>query len=74
MYLYFLFLIYRILDDIEMYEQQNPFKLSNYVTMSNFLNHFLYKGILNNLFGMYNKLAIRLDKVPVPRESCPKET
>ncbi|KAK9513093.1 hypothetical protein O3M35_001362 [Rhynocoris fuscipes] len=51
-----------ILDDIEMYEQQNPFKLSDYVTMSNFLNHFLYKGILTNLFdtkgcdGTVNKL------------------
>uniref|UniRef100_A0A0A9Y2C9 HECT-type E3 ubiquitin transferase n=2 Tax=Lygus hesperus TaxID=30085 RepID=A0A0A9Y2C9_LYGHE len=41
-----------ILDDIEMYEQQNPFKLNDFITMSNFLNQFLYKGILNNLFDM----------------------
>lgn len=34
-----------------MYEQQNPFKLTDFITMSNFLNQFLYKGILNNLFG-----------------------
>ncbi|KAL1132531.1 hypothetical protein AAG570_010486 [Ranatra chinensis] len=39
-----------ILDDIEMYEQQSPFKLVDFINMSNFLNLFLYKGILNNLF------------------------
>ncbi|XP_014255272.1 ubiquitin-protein ligase E3B isoform X1 [Cimex lectularius] len=41
-----------ILDDVEMYEQQNPFKLTDYVSMSAFLNTFLYKGILNSLFDM----------------------
>lgn len=41
-----------ILDDIEMYEQQNPFKLCDFIALSNFLNTFLYKGILNNLFDM----------------------
>ena len=45
------FLILRILDDIEMYEQQNPFKLTDFINMANFLNQFMYRGILNNLFG-----------------------
>ncbi|KAJ8948179.1 hypothetical protein NQ318_010452 [Aromia moschata] len=39
-----------ILDDMEMYEQQNPFKLNDFVVMSNFLNAFLYKAVLGNLF------------------------
>lgn len=42
---------FRILDDLEMYEQQKPFRLTDYVNMSTFLNHFLYKGVLGNLFG-----------------------
>uniref|UniRef100_A0A1B6DG25 Ubiquitin-protein ligase E3B n=1 Tax=Clastoptera arizonana TaxID=38151 RepID=A0A1B6DG25_9HEMI len=41
-----------ILDDIEMYEQQQPFTLNDYIVMSTFLNLFLYKGILNNLFDI----------------------
>lgn len=41
-----------ILDDIEMYEQQKPFSVSDYVAMSTFLNQFLYKGIVNNLFDV----------------------
>lgn len=45
------FYFIRILDDMEMYEQQEPFKLTDFVTMSYFLNQFLYKAVLNNLFG-----------------------
>ncbi|KAG8042714.1 hypothetical protein G9C98_005354 [Cotesia typhae] len=41
-----------ILDDMEMYEQQDPFKLTDFVTMSYFLNQFLYKAVLNNLFDV----------------------
>ncbi|PNF41016.1 hypothetical protein B7P43_G08820 [Cryptotermes secundus] len=41
-----------ILDDLEMYEQQKPFRLTDYVNMSTFLNHFLYKGVLGNLFDV----------------------
>ena len=41
----------RILDDLEMYEQQTPFRLTDYVNISSFLNCFLYKGVLGNLFG-----------------------
>jgi len=41
----------RILDDMEMYEQQDPFKLTDFVAMSYFLNQFLYKAVLINLFG-----------------------
>ncbi|XP_015600022.1 ubiquitin-protein ligase E3B isoform X2 [Cephus cinctus] len=41
-----------ILDDIEMYEQQDPFKLTDFITMSYFLNQFLYKAVLNNLFDV----------------------
>ncbi|XP_054008078.1 ubiquitin-protein ligase E3B isoform X2 [Hylaeus anthracinus] len=39
-----------ILDDMEMYEQQEPFKITDFVTISYFLNQFLYKAVLNNLF------------------------
>ncbi|CAH1986182.1 unnamed protein product [Acanthoscelides obtectus] len=39
-----------ILDDMEMYEQQNPFNLSDFVVMSNFLNVFLYRAVMGNLF------------------------
>lgn len=53
--------IYRILDDVEMYEQQNPFKISDFLVLSNFLNTFLYKAVLGNLFGIvYNFLFIFL--------------
>uniref|UniRef100_A0A1Y1M0Y6 HECT-type E3 ubiquitin transferase n=2 Tax=Photinus pyralis TaxID=7054 RepID=A0A1Y1M0Y6_PHOPY len=41
-----------ILDDMEMYEQQNPFKLGDFVTVSSFLNLFLYNGVLGNLFDL----------------------
>lgn len=50
--------LFRILDDMEMYEQQDPFKLSDFVTISYFLNQFLYKAVLNNLFGGYYNLCI----------------
>lgn len=41
-----------ILDDMEMYEQQEPFKLTDFISMSYFLNQFLYKTVLNNLFDI----------------------
>ncbi|XP_060881517.1 ubiquitin-protein ligase E3B [Metopolophium dirhodum] len=41
-----------ILDDIEMYEQQKPFVMRDYILMSSFLNIFLYKGISQNLFDI----------------------
>lgn len=51
-HLFIYFIIYcSILDDIEMYEQQTPFELVDYVGLSNFLNHFLYKSIQDNIFG-----------------------
>lgn len=36
---------------MEMYEQQKPFKLNDFILLSNFLNMFLYKAVLGNLFG-----------------------
>ncbi|CAG9759771.1 unnamed protein product [Ceutorhynchus assimilis] len=41
-----------LLDDMEMYEKQKPFRLADFVAMSNFLNVFLYKGVLGNLFDI----------------------
>ncbi|XP_030752735.1 ubiquitin-protein ligase E3B isoform X2 [Sitophilus oryzae] len=41
-----------LLDDMEMYEKQSPFHLSDFVAMSNFLNIFLYKAVLGNLFDI----------------------
>ncbi|XP_049776175.1 ubiquitin-protein ligase E3B isoform X1 [Schistocerca cancellata] len=43
-----------ILDDLEMYEQQKPFRLTDFVVMCSFLNNFLYKAILGNLFDVKN--------------------
>lgn len=42
---------FSILDDMEMYEQQEPFKLNDFIAMSTFLNTFLYRAVLGNLFG-----------------------
>lgn len=47
-------LFFRILDDIEMYEQQIPFELMDYVALSSFLNMFSYKAIQDNIFGKLN--------------------
>ncbi|CAH2073385.1 unnamed protein product, partial [Iphiclides podalirius] len=41
-----------ILDDMEMYEQQEPFKLHDFVAMSHFLNMFVYKTIMGQLFDL----------------------
>lgn len=40
-----------ILDDIEMYEQQTPFELSDFIGLSYFLNNFLFKAVQENIFG-----------------------
>lgn len=44
----------RILDDIEMYEQQKPFTLNDYISMSSFINQFLFTGIMSNHFGEFS--------------------
>jgi len=55
----FFLCFFRILDDLEMYEQQTPFRLIDYVNMSSFLNCFLYKGVLGNLFGkLFNMQSV----------------
>lgn len=38
-----------LLDDVEMYEDQKPFALGNYVTVSAVINSFLFHAIWNNL-------------------------
>lgn len=43
-----------------MYEQQMPFELLDYVALTHFLNHFLYKSIQDSLFGQYNFIESRL--------------
>lgn len=53
--------IFRLLDDMNMYETQDPFKISDFITMSYFLNQFLYKAVLNNLFGKYNYTTCKSD-------------
>ncbi|CAH2240226.1 jg1784 [Pararge aegeria aegeria] len=42
----------RILDDMEMYEKQDPFKLQDFINMSHFLNMFIYKSIIGQLFDL----------------------
>lgn len=34
-----------------MYEKQKPFRLADFTAMSHFLNVFLYKAVIGNLFG-----------------------
>ena len=41
-----------ILDDMEMYESQRPFTLDELITISSFLNNFVFKIIWNNLIGI----------------------
>ncbi|XP_062543372.1 ubiquitin-protein ligase E3B [Armigeres subalbatus] len=41
-----------ILDDLEMYEQQNPFTLNDYIALSHFLNTFLYRTIQDQIFDI----------------------
>ena len=38
-----------ILDDVEMYEKNVPFALGHYITISHFLNVFLFRGVWHNL-------------------------
>jgi len=49
---------YRILDEYEMYTEQNPFKLNDYVMLTYFLNNILYKLINDNLLGKLFYLVI----------------
>lgn len=43
---------------MEMYEQQEPFKLQDFINMSLFLNVFVYKTVMGQLLGefIYNKI------------------
>ena len=41
-----------ILDDMEMYENQRPFTIEELITISSFLNNFVFKIIWNNLIGI----------------------
>ncbi|XP_031779888.1 ubiquitin-protein ligase E3B isoform X3 [Nasonia vitripennis] len=68
-----------ILDDIEMYEQQDPFKLSDLICLSNFLNQFLYTMILDDSFHpeteCYNPLFTSLHTLlmAIYRRDCQKK-
>lgn len=44
-------LCYRILDDIEVYEEQTSFKIEELITISSFLNTFVYKMIWDGILG-----------------------
>jgi len=41
-----------ILDDMEMYENQRPFTIEELITISSFLNNFVFKILWNNLIGI----------------------
>lgn len=41
----------RILDDIEVYEEQTSFKIEELLTISSFLNTFVYKMIWDGILG-----------------------
>ena len=42
-----------ILDDMEMYDQQRPFSIEDFIVISSFLNNFVFKIIWNNLIGKF---------------------
>lgn len=42
---------YSILDDIEVYEEQTSFKIEELITISSFLNTFVYKMIWDGILG-----------------------
>lgn len=44
---------YRILDDIEVYEEQTSFKTEELITISSFLNTFVYKMIWDGILGRF---------------------
>lgn len=44
-----------ILDDIEVYEEQISFKLEELVTISSFLNSFVFKMIWDGIVGKVNE-------------------
>lgn len=48
-----LWLCYRILDDIEVYEEQTSFKIEELITISSFLNTFVYKMIWDGILGAW---------------------
>lgn len=56
---------------MEMYEQQDPFKLTDFVTISYFLNQFLYKAVLTNLFGECCPTLKRKDDTRGPSAKVP---
>lgn len=44
-------ILFRILDDIEVYEEQTSFKIEELITISSFLNTFVYKMIWDGILG-----------------------
>ncbi|PSN54423.1 Ubiquitin-protein ligase E3B [Blattella germanica] len=64
-----------ILDDLEMYEQQKPFRLTDFVNMSTFLNHILYKDVkslnTNSMFQSLHTLLMVLYRRDCRRSYTP---
>lgn len=46
-----LLMCYRILDDIEVYEEQTSFKTEELITISSFLNTFVFKMVWDGILG-----------------------
>ena len=46
-----LLMCHRILDDIEVYEEQTSFKIEELLTISSFLNTFVYKMVWDGILG-----------------------
>lgn len=59
----FLFVMYhRILDDIEVYEEQISFKMEELVTISSFLNTFVFKMIWDGILGTQTWVGLWPDR------------
>lgn len=70
-----LFMCYRILDDIEVYEEQTSFKTEELITISSFLNTFVYKMIWDGILGRFvaNESWIYDTGIYLKRDICIKK-
>lgn len=64
---YYTLLMYcRILDDIEVYEEQTSFKIEELITISSFLNTFVYKMIWDGILGECDTTELIIHKCFCP--------
>lgn len=69
-----LLMCYRILDDIEVYEEQTSFKIEELITISSFLNTFVYKMIWDGILGeCVASMSLESMTMGLKRDICVKK-